>query len=401
MLSHAPVPFTALCLLIAGCPQREERACPDAAAPATVTVDTPAGLRRLAASIESTENSSRPRELGAELAARLVRLSLGCVDREYPNKPNDVKKSDDEAVPPRGLHPAFYGCFDWHSAVHGHWTLVRVLRTVRGLDPRVQRRIRAALHRHLNTASIKREVAYFEAEHHKLFERPYGWGWLLRLAAELHAFRDDPDARRWAEAVAPLERLLVRRTEDYLRRLSLPVRAGTHHSTAFALAHMHDYAVAKGKAGFRAAVERASRRFYEADRGCPTDYEPSGEDFISPCLAEADLMRRVLPPDRFDRWLGRFLPPLTSPRFRPLLRPPEVRDRHDPKIGHLIGLSLQRGWTMRGVAAALPPKGAPRREVLVRLADLHRDHGLRLMFDSGYGGSHWLATFAVFLLTSS
>jgi hypothetical protein len=395
MLSPAPALVSiAICVLIAGCPHRE-KACPDAAAPDPG--DTPARLRQLAASFKE---SAQPRLLDAELATRLVRLSLECVEREYPNKPNDVKKSDDEAVPPRVLHPAFFGCFDWHSAVHGHWTMVRILRTVRGLDPEVKRSIREALHRRITRQTIKGELTYFRAEHHKLFERPYGWGWLLRLAAELHAFRDDPDARRWAEALEPLEKLLVQRTEDYLERLSVPVRAGTHHSTAFALAHMHDYAAAKGNTGFRAAIERACRRFYEADRGCPTDYEPSGEDFISPCLAEADLMRRVLPGSQYAGWLKSFLPPFTSPRFKPLLRPPEVRDRHDPKIGHLIGLTFQRAWTMRGVAAALP-KSDPRRLLLVRLADLHREDGLRLMFDSGYGGSHWLATFAVFLLSSS
>jgi len=372
-----------------GCP-RPERPRPDAR-----PSDSPAALRDLARRIPAAGRETR---LDAALADKLVALSLHCVDREYPNKPSDVKNSDREAVPPRQLHPAFHGCFDWHSAVHGHWTMVRILRAFPDL-PRAAE-VREKLGRHLDERAIAGEVTYFQAEHHRLFERPYGWGWLLRLAAELRHWKDDPDARRWAAALRPLERLLVQRTTDYLSRLSLPVRAGTHNSTAFALAHIHDYATLADDGALRAAVDRASRRFYLGDRGCPTDFEPSGEDFISPCLAEADLMRRVLSPEELSAWLKTFLPPLTSPRFRPLLAPPEVRDRHDPKIGHLIGLSLQRAWALRGIASALPGKD-PRGEVLQRIADRHREEGLRLMFDSGYGGSHWLASFAVFLMSDA
>jgi hypothetical protein len=376
---------------VAGCHRRrldggqDSRAAPPA--------DTPASLRRLAAGLPEAS----PHRLDEAQALKLVELSLRCVDQEYPNKPSDVQQSDDELLPPRKLHPAFFGCFDWHSAVHGHWTMVRVLRAFPKL--RVAGAIRRALDRHLSPERIAGEVAYFQAEHHKLFERPYGWAWLLRLAAELRDF-DDPDARRWAAALEPLERLLVRRTIDYLQRLSLPVRAGTHYSTAFALSHIHDYAALRADNELLGAIERACRRFYLEDHGCPTDYEPSGEDFISPCLAEADLMRRVLPAAAYRRWLDRFLPPLTSPRFEPLLRPPEVRDRRDGKIGHLIGLSMQRAWTMRGVSRALADDDL-RGRVLRALADLHRDEALRLMFDSGYGGTHWLASFAIFLLSDA
>lgn len=367
--------------------------CRRAQRPQSSPADSPRALAELARTIPATS----PRPLTEELALRLVRLSLDCLDQEYPNKPDHVLGSDAEALPPRKLHPAFYGCFDWHSAVHGHWTLVRLLRVLPRLP--VAAGLRQVLHRHLDPQRITAEVAYVAAEQHHLFERPYGWAWLLRLAAELHAF-SDPDAQRWARALEPLERLLARRTIDYLGRLSAPVRAGTHFSTAFALSQIHDYATIRRDAALLEAIDRASRRFYLADEACPTDYEPSGEDFISPCLAEADLMRRVLPRAEYARWLGRFLPPLTSRRFAPLLRLPEVRDRRDPKIGHLIGLSMQRAWTLRGIASALDNSDA-RIPLLRRLADLHRDEALRLMFDSGYGGTHWLASFAVFLLTDA
>jgi hypothetical protein len=328
----------------------------------------------------------------------MVELSLHCVDREYPNKPSDVQASDKEVLPPRKLHPAFFGCFDWHSAVHGHWTMVRLLKTF--VDLPQADRIRTALDRHLNDRALAGELRYFQKKHHELYERPYGWGWFLRLVAELHSWEGSKDARRWAAPLVTLERLLAQRTKDYLKRLSVPVRAGTHHSTAFALAHIYDYAIIRGDASLRQAIVEASRRFYLEDRGCPTDYEPSGEDFISPCLAEADLMRRVLPASEFRAWLDRFLPSFASKQIAPLFTPPTVLDKKDPKIGHLIGLSMQRAWTMRGIASALG-KDSPKGKILGKLADLHRDHALQMMFDSGYGGTHWLASFAIFMLTDA
>jgi hypothetical protein len=350
-------------------------------------------LKTIAASIPAVKAD----RFDLKLAERLVELSLVCVDKEYPNKPSDVQSSDKSVVPPRTLHPSFFGCFDWHSSVHGHWTMVRILKTF----PKIKAatRIRKALDRHLNPKELAGELRYFQGKHHKLFERPYGWGWFLRLAAELATF-EDPDAKRWAQATAPLERLLVERTRDYLKRLSVPVRAGTHHSTAFALAHIHDYARIKGERALTKAINVAARRFYLADVGCPTDYEPSGEDFISPCLAEADLMRRVLAPAAFRAWLGKFLPGFASPRFKPMLKPPAVLDIKDAKIGHLIGLMFHRAWAMKGVARALGKQDA-RAAVLFKLAALHRREGLKLMFASGYGGTHWLASFAVFLLTDA
>ncbi len=381
------------CLALAGCKPRQAPPAQKSAASTPAATGQQKTLEQLAAKMKMPA----PASPWATLAPKLVELSLHCVEREYPNKPSDVQASDESVKPPRKLHPAFYGCFDWHSAVHGHWTMVRLLKRQPSMAAAV--RIRAALNRRLTTDNLAGELAYFKEKHHRLFERPYGWGWLLRLQAELLTF-DDADARRWSAALKPLARLLAERTVGYLERLSVPVRAGTHASTAFALAHIYDYARVAGDRSLGRAVAAAARRFYIDDIGCPVDYEPSGEDFVSPCFAEADVMRRVLPPARFRVWLARFLPPMGSTRFAGLLRPPEVRDKEDPRIGHLIGLSLQRAWTMEGVASGLA-KTDPRRKILRVAAAVHREDALAKVFHSGYGGAHWLASFAVFLLTGA
>ncbi len=353
--------------------------------------DTPEALVALAARLPDPG----PLPLDAALASRFVRLSLDCVERPWPNKPGHVYDGAETVRPPREVTPAFYGCFDWHSAVHGHWAMVRLLRQFPALPEAPE--VRAVLGRHLTAGVLAREAAFFRLERVRTFERPYGWGWYLRLYGELLAL-DDPDARAWAAAARPLAELLSERTRDYLEKLTVPIRAGTHANTAFALVHMLDAARVAVDRPLEEAITRRARDFYLGDRRCPTAYEPSGEDFISPCLAEADLMRRVLPAGELVPWLAGFLPALTSDDFAPLRRPVAVRDREDPRIGHLIGLAFHRAWCLSGVAAALPPAD-PRRPVLERLARVHRQAGLDEMFDSGYGGAHWLASFAIYLLT--
>ena len=335
-------------------------------------------------------------KLDAGRAGKLAALTLACADKEYPNKTSDVADGDETVRFPRVLHPAFFGCFDWHSAVHGHWALVRLLKTVGLADAA---KARAVLDAHLTPERIAGELAYYQEPRNKTFERPYGFGWLLRLSAELRTW-DDPDARRWASNLEPLERHVAGALAEYLETLSVPVRAGTHDSTAFAMAHAYDYAVAVGDAALKGTLERRARDFFLADPECPTAFEPSGEDFISPCLAEADLMRRVLPRDELVTWLDRFFGPLDAPAFAPLRTPPVVKDLEDPRIGHLIGLSLERAAAFRGIASALP-EADPRRAVFERLAAIHRDEGLSKMEGSGYGGEHWLASFAIYLLTDS
>ena len=354
-------------------------------------VGTPAGPDTLLARLEEPA----PFELTPAQASRFVGLSLRCSERPWPNKPGHVYEREEQVRASREVTPAFYGCFDWHSAVHGHWAMLRLLERFPGLAEASQ--VRARLDQHLSPEPMAQELAFFGEARSRTFERPYGWGWLLRLHGEL-AGSEDPDAKRWEAAVRPLAKLLSDRTRDYLTRLTVPIRAGTHSNTAFALVHMLDAARATGDEALQAAIVEHARRFYLADRHCPTAWEPSGEDFISPCLAEADLMRRVLPAAELAPWLDAFLPPLTSPEFEPLLRPVEVRDREDPRIGHLIGLAFHRAWCYAGLASSLP-EGDPRRPVFDRLAGIHRQAGLADMFASGYGGEHWLASFAIYLLT--
>ncbi len=382
---------------IAGCTKPENSGVEQRIAEVDAVAPTSKDSKSDYADLLAALPTSKAYVLDEERAVEFARLSLTCVDQEYPNKPSNVVDGDDTVKPPRELHPAFFGCFDWHSAVHGHWAMLRLLKTFSGIPIRGE--IRKTLSSHLTPAKIAVELAYYKEKYHDLFERPYGWGWLLRLVAELHTF-DDEDAKTWANNLRPLGEHLSGLTRKYLDTLSVPVRAGTHHSTAFALTHIHDYAVAIDDLPLKEAVERRSRDFYESDTDCPTAYEPSGEDFISPCLVEADLMRRVLPKREFVSWLDRFLPRLDSAEFKPVLNPPVVKDRKDPKIGHLIGLALQRGASYNGIAKALP-EDDPRRPVFLRLAEVHRDDGLAQMFDSGYGGAHWLASFAIYLLTDS
>ncbi len=331
----------------------------------------------------------------AKRAERFVKLSLHCTVREFPYKLGQVLGGERDLLSPRTLHPAFYGCFDWHSAVHGHWSMVRLLK----LFPKIPsaKAIRNRLHEHLTYENIRQEAAFFQSKFHHTFERPYGWGWFLRLVGEVHTWKH-PEARKWRANLRPLETLLVKRTFQYLTRLSVPVRAGTHASTAYALVHIYDYAKATNHRPLMGAIVKASLRFYGKDRSCPTAYEPSGEDFISPCLVEADLMRRILSQKRYTRWLSKFLPKLDSSAFASVRNPPEIRDKKDYKIGHLIGLSLQRAGAMQGIAWSLSSKD-PRRKPLLSFAQRHLRSALGQMFASGYGGSHWLASFAIYTLT--
>jgi len=329
------------------------------------------------------------------LAERLAGLALHCIGTEYPNKPGHVLAGPEDVLSPRQLHPSFYGCFDWHSAVHGHWALARQLRVVEGLA--VAGDIREALSAHLSADSIAAELAYLRQPHHRTFERPYGWAWLLRLAAELHAW-DDPDARRWREDLRPLEEEIVRKLTAYLPLQNYPVRVGTHTNTAFALAHALDYARTVGDEELAALLERRSRDYFLQDTGCPAAYEPSGTDFLSPCLEEADLMRRVLPADEFESWLSAFLPDPAGPGMASLREPAVVLDLSDPYLVHLVGLNLSRAWCYTGIAADLPAS-SPARPVFQAAGATHAEAGLGQIFTDEYGGEHWLATYAVYLLT--
>ncbi len=319
-------------------------------------------------------------------AARFAQMALDCVHKEYPNKLAHSLESDADVKPPRALTPAFYGCYDWHSSVHGHWLLARLAR--RFPEAEFAPRARAALARSLAPANIAAEAAYLRAPGRTSFERPYGLAWLLQLAAELREW-NDPDAKQWSAALTPLERAAVERLSAWLPKLSRPVRSGEHSQTAFALGLMLDWARVAGDAAFRSLLESRSRDFYLADTACPLAYEPSGEDFLSPCLAEADVVRRVLPQVRFAGWLGKFLPSIAG------LEPAEVTDPSDPKLVHLAGLNLSRAWMLAAIAKALP-LGDARRKAYEASAAAHREAGLAAITDQHYEGGHWLGTFAAY-----
>lgn len=326
---------------------------------------------------------------------RLANLALACVHREYPNKIAHVLESDEDVLPPRKLTPAFFGCFDWHSAVHGHWMLVRLAR----LYPRAPfaAPARAALAKSLTPENIAGEVKYFSGKGRESFERPYGLAWLLQLAAELREWQDK-DAQRWAAALRPLEELVVARLKVWLPKLSHPIRTGEHSQTAFAFGLITDYARFVGDGELETLVRARGHAFHFADRDCPLRWEPSGQDFLSPCLAVADLARRFMPPARFAAWLGAFLPALPLEEQAQWLPVAVVTDPTDGKLAHLDGLNLSRAWMLEGIAAGLPADD-PRLAALRAAAAVHRADGLAAVTGEHYEGGHWLASFATYLVT--
>jgi hypothetical protein len=321
-------------------------------------------------------------------AARFAKLALDCVAREYPNKIAHVLNADADARPPRELTPSFYGCYDWHSSVHGHWLLARLARTF----PKAAFAgpARQALGRSLTEANLRREAAYLAGAGRETFERPYGLAWLLQLAAELREWRD-ADAERWSRNLAPLERAAADRLRAWLPKLSHPVRSGEHSQTAFALGLALDWAHIAGDGAFTALVEERIRTYYLKDRACPIAWEPSGEDFLSPCLAEADAVRRVLRAEEFRRWFAAFLPSLP-------VTPATVTDAADGKLAHLDGLNLSRAWMLEGIAGALGAAD-PRHAAISKAAAAHRRRGLAAVNGEHYAGTHWLGSFAAYLTT--
>jgi hypothetical protein len=332
-----------------------------------------------------------------EQASAFAKLALKVIQQVYPNKPSTVLNSKADIKGPRDFHPAFYGSFDWHSAVHGHWLLVRLLRLHPQLPERQQ--IRAVLAEHLTAKNLQAEADYFKQPNRQSFERTYGWAWLLKLAEELHTW-DDPDAKAWSKNLAPLSDILVARYLAFLPKQTYPIRTGVHPNTAFGLVFALDYARIVGHKELRELIEERSRSYYGKDVDAPARWEPDGADFFSPSLMEADLMRRVLPAEEFRSWIGRFLPGLAKGEPKNLLEPATVSDRSDPQIVHLDGLNLSRAWCMKSIASALP-KDDPARKVLIDSAARHAEAALRHVASGDYVGEHWLASFAVYLLTEA
>ena len=335
-------------------------------------------------------------QVGLARASPFARLALECVHREYPNKISHVLNDDGDVRPPHELTPAFYGCFDWHSSVHGHWLLARLARLYPDAD--FARAARAALRRSLTTDHIAAEVSYFRAPGRAGFERPYGLAWLLPLAAELREW-DDPEARQWQMALAPLETVVSLQIKDWLPKLTHPIRVGEHSQTAFAFGLLYDWASVADDPELLELLEARVADYYDDDWRCPLRYEPSGHDFLSPCLAEADLVRRMTPQNRFADRLGELLPDIPEDGDPAGWLPPAVvSDASDGKLAHLDGLNLSLAWMLEGIANALPAED-PRRPTLLAAASQHRAAGLAALTGTQYEGGHWLGTFATYLVT--
>jgi hypothetical protein len=328
-------------------------------------------------------------------AERFANLALACVHKEYPNKISHSLNSDADVAPPRKLTPAFYGCFDWHSSVHGHWLLARLVRTYP--DASFVPAARELLRQSLTEENIAQEAAYLRADGRASFERPYGLAWLLELAAEL-AESNDGQAKELARRLEPLEQAAIERLGAWLPKLANPIRIGEHGQTAFAMGLMLDYARSTRREQFAELVVSKARQFYLHDTRCPLAYEPSGEDFLSPCLGEADLMRRVLPRKEFASWLRIFLPQIGAPGNASWLDPVVSPDRSDPKLAHLDGLNLSRAWMLEGIASALPESDR-RLQAIRAAAEAHKRAGLAAVTGEHYEGGHWLGSFAVYLVT--
>lgn len=328
-------------------------------------------------------------------AGRFAALALACAHLEYPNKISHVLSGEADVRAPSVLTPVFYGCYDWHSSVHGHWLLARLARL--HPDAAFAAAARAALDRSFTEAGVAAELAYLRGPGRVSFERPYGLAWLLQLLAELRAW-PDPDARRWVAILMPLEQEAAARVRAWLPKLRYPIRVGEHSQTAFAFGLIRDWAAVAGDGAMQALIDEHSRSYYLADVNCPLNYEPSGEDFLSPCLAEADLMRRVLPPADFARWLTGFLPGMAA--GAEWLNPAIVTDRSDPKLAHIDGLNLSRAWMLYGIASGLPASDH-RRGMLESNARRHADSALPAVTGEHYEGGHWLGSFAVYLLGGS
>ncbi len=332
----------------------------------------------------------------AEVAiARFADLALECVHQEYPNKIAHVLAGDQDIGPPRELTPVFYGCFDWHSSVHGHWLLIRLLRLYP--DAEFAGRAELALNESFKDEKVAREVVYVTHPQRASFERPYGVAWLLQLTAELREW-GDPRAKRWLATLEPLESALLSNMEKWLAKLAYPIRIGEHAQTAFAFGLFLDWARASGRSDFSKLVKDRSKDFYSKDRNCPLDYEPGGQDFLSPCLAEADLMRRIMNPEEYARWLTGFMPNIPEDGSNDWLSIGVVTDPTDGKLAHLDGLNISRAWMLEGMASGLPA-GDTRKEALLGSAAVHRKSGLASVTGEHYEGGHWLGSFATYLQT--
>ncbi|WP_179315118.1 DUF2891 domain-containing protein [Winogradskyella undariae] len=328
--------------------------------------------------------------LNLEQANRLVQLPLRCMDTEYPNKLNQTIGNASDLKTPKELHPAFYGCFDWHSAVHGHWSLVSLLKQFPDLENRAG--IEQKLLQNISKENIAQELLYFDGEFNSSFERTYGWAWLLKLAEELHTW-DNEVGQELEENLQPLTNLIVAKYLEFLPKLNYPIRVGEHSNTAFGLSFAYDYALVVENSELQILIENRAKDFYDDDQNCPIEWEPSGFDFLSPCLEEAALMKRVLSNEDFKVWISDFIPELIQTDFD--IAVGEVSDRSDGKLVHLDGVNFSRAWSLNYIAQDLPEY-----KHLQNLANKHINYSLPSIVDDSYEGGHWLGSFSIYALNS-
>lgn len=332
---------------------------------------------------------SKPVVLTLEEANNLAELPLACINTEYPNKLGQTLENKNAIGEPHELHPAFYGCFDWHSSVHAHWSLVYLLKNFPDLEK--AEAIQQALEKSLSAENIQGEVDYFNREESNSYERTYGWAWLLKLSEELKTW-EDPKAKELADNLEPLTQLIVKRYKEFLPKLNYPIRVGEHTNTAFGLGFAWDYAHTVKDEDFEEAITKRAQEFYLKDDNCPVSWEPSGYDFLSPCLEEVDIMRRVLPKNAFSMWIDDFMPELKNEDFS--MEVGEVSDRTDGKLVHLDGLNFSRAWVLYGLANQYPEQFGH----LKSLANEHISHSFDNVAGDSYEGGHWLGTFAIYAL---
>ncbi len=325
-------------------------------------------------------------QLTLQQANQLATLPLKCLQQEYPNKLGQLLWDASEIESPKQLHPAFYGCFDWHSSVHGHWSLVYLINHFPDLDQKSE--IIQKLETNLSKQNIAVELAYFSKNHEKAFERTYGWSWLLKLQLELEGCQE-PFAKDLAQNLKPLTDLLIARYHDFLPKLLYPVRTGTHNNTAFGLTFAWDYAVFSENIPFQKLLQHTAKRLFLSDQNCPLNWEPSGTDFLSPCMEEIAIMCRVLPENEFLTWLKKFNKSIFNKNFN--WEVARVSDRTDGHLVHLDGLNLSRAWNFYHLIKRYPKQF----DHLRPLADRHLQFSLPSLVDGNYEGEHWLASFAL------
>lgn len=341
--------------------------------------------------VKTSDDNQYSIEITIEEANKLSNLPFDCIQLEYPNKLNQVLNGVENLQEPKVLHPAFYGCFDWHSSVHGHWSLVTLLKRFPQLEKASD--IRERLRANLIKDNISEEIEYFKVKNNESFERTYGWAWLLKLAEELHTW-NDPLGRELENNLNPLIKVIIDKYLEFLPKLNYPIRVGEHTNTAFGLTFAYDYSETVEHTVLKELIIKRAKEFYFSDKNCPITWEPSGFDFLSPCLEEADLMRRVLSKKEFQKWIKMFLPQLLDVDFQ--LEPGKVSDRTDGKLAHLDGLNFSRAWSLKGIANEIPEY-----KHLEKIAFNHIKYSLPSIVDGNYEGSHWLGSFAIYALYNS